>query len=79
MRSLSKNVDDTVSDDRVINNDIIGFTKIQINSSSYFCKITDTLSLFHINFNNNENKFLGLVYGRRNDVALLNKFKGNRC
>ena len=31
----------------------------------------ETLNLFHINFNNNEHKFLSLVHGCRNKVAIL--------
>ena len=57
-----------------MNNDIIGFTETQISSSDSSCKIIETLNLFDINFNNNENKFLSLVYGCRNDVAVLDKF-----
>ena len=68
---------DIVSDDRTINNDIIGFTETHINSSDFSCKIIETLSLFNINFNSNETKFLGLVYGCRNAVAVLNKFDAN--
>ena len=33
VRSLSKHVDDIVSDKRIINNDIIGFTETQISLS----------------------------------------------
>ena len=36
-----------------------------------------TLNLFNINFNNNENKFSCLAYRCRNDVAALNKFYTN--
>ena len=35
------------------------------------------MNLFNINFNNNENKFLSLAYGCRNNVAVLNKFNAN--
>ena len=35
------------------------------------------MNLFKINFNNNENKFLSLAYGCRNNVAVLNKFNAN--
>ena len=34
----------------------------------------ETLKFFNINVNNTENKFLSLVYGCRNDVAVLDKF-----
>ena len=62
MRSLSKHVDDIVNDNRVMNNDIIEFTETQINPSDSTCKIIETLNLFNISFNKNENKFLRLVY-----------------
>ena len=39
-RSLSKHIDDIVSDDRIINNDIIGFTETKINPSGSICKRT---------------------------------------
>ena len=62
MRSLSKHVDDIVTDNRVMNNDIVGFTETQINPSDSTCKIIETLNLFNICFNKNENKFLRLIY-----------------
>ena len=76
MRSLSKHVDDIVSNKRLIN-DIIGFTETQINPSNSTSKIIKTLNFFNINFNNNENKFLSLAYGCRNDVVVLDKFDTN--
>ena len=36
---LPKNIDNIVSDDRIINKDIIGFTETQINPSGFTCKI----------------------------------------
>ena len=71
MRSLLKHVDDMVSDDRIINNDIIGFAETQINLSDSTCKIIETLNFFNIHFNNNQNKFLSLAYGCRNEVAVV--------
>ena len=68
VRSLSKHVDDIVSDDRIKNNDIIGFAETQINLSYSTCKIIETLNFFNIRFNNNQNKFLSLAYGCRNDA-----------
>ena len=68
---------DIVSDDRTINNDIIGFTETHIIHQIFLAKTIETLSLFNINFNSNETKFLGLVYGCRNVVAVLNKFDAN--
>ena len=41
------------------------------------CKIIETLNLFNINFNNNENKFLSLASVCRNGVAVLSKFDAN--
>ena len=58
VKSLSKHVHDIVSDQRLINNDIIGFTETQINPSNFTYKIIKTLNFFNINFNNNGNKFL---------------------
>ena len=55
VRSLPRHVSDIVSDNRIINNDIIGFTETQINPSYSISKIIETLSLFNINFNNNVN------------------------
>ena len=77
VRFLSKHVDDIVSDRRIINNDIIGFTETQISLSDSTCKIVEMLSFFNLNFNNSEDKFLSLAYGYRNNVAVLDKFDGN--
>ena len=70
MRLLSKHIDDVVGrySKWIINNDIIGFTETRINPSDSTCKITETLNLFNINFNSNENKFLSLANKWRNDV-----------
>ena len=46
VRSLSKHVDNIVSDDRITNNEIIGFTETQINPSDFNCKIIETLRFF---------------------------------
>ena len=54
MRSLSRHVYDIVSDDRIINNNIKGFTETQMKSSESTCKIIETLNFFNINFYNNE-------------------------
>ena len=78
MGSLPRHVDDIVSDNRIINNNITGFKETQIKSSDSTCKIIETLKLPNINFNNNENKFLHWAYSCRNDVAVLNKFDANR-
>ena len=77
VRSRPRHVDDIVSDNGIVNNDIIGFTETQIKPSDSTCKIMEMLNLFNINFNNNENKFLSLAYGCRNDVTVLNEFDAN--
>ena len=61
VQSLSKYIGDIVSDDRIISNDIMGFTKTQISQSDFTCKIMETLIFFNITFNNDENKFLNLA------------------
>ena len=53
VRSLPTHVDDIVSDSRIINNDIIGFTETQIKPSDCTSNITETLNFFNINFNSN--------------------------
>ena len=77
MRSLPRHVDDIVSDNRIINNDIIVFTETKIKPSDSTYKIIEALNLFNINFDNNENRFLSLAYRCENDVADLNKFDAN--
>ena len=41
MRSLSKYIDDIVSDDRIMNNGIIGFTETELHPSDSACKIIE--------------------------------------
>ena len=60
--SLSKHIDDIESNDRIINNYIMGFTETKINPADSPGKIIKRLNLFSISFNNNENKFLSLAY-----------------
>ena len=52
---VPKYLDVIVSDTRIINNDIIGFTETQIKlkRSSSTCKIIETLVFCNINFNSN--------------------------
>ena len=72
VRLLSKHIDDIGNDDRMINIDIIGFTKTQINPSGSTCKINETLTFFNIMFN--KTTFLSLKYRYTNDVAILDEF-----
>ena len=58
VRSLWKDTDDIVSDDKLMNNYIIWFTETQIDLPDSTCKIIERLDFFNINFNKNENKFL---------------------
>ena len=74
MGSFSKYVDDIVSDDRLVNTDIMAFTNIQIISPDSTCKIGKPLNFFKINFNNDGNKHSSLVYGCINNIAILDKF-----
>ena len=76
-RSLSKHMDDIVSDDRIINNDITGFTETQINPWDSTWKIIETLNFFIIYFNNNENNFLNLANRCKNNAAIFDKFDSN--
>ena len=46
VRSLSKRMDDIVSGDRIMNNDIMGFTETQINPSDSTWKLMETLNFF---------------------------------
>ena len=52
VRSLSKHANNIVSDDTITNNDLIGFTEIQISLSDSSCKTIETLNFFNSNFNN---------------------------
>ena len=61
--SLLSQADQIVSDKGIINNNIIGFTETQIKSSDSTCKMIETLSLFNINFDKNENNFLVKLTG----------------
>ena len=58
VRSLSKHINDTVSDDKIMNNDSILFLETEIDLSDSTCKIIETLNFFNINFNDNKSKFL---------------------
>ena len=71
------NVDDIVSDERIIYNDITVFTKTQINPSDSTGKIIETLDFLDISFNNNKGDSLILAYGCRNNVAVLDEFNTN--
>ena len=77
VRSLSKHVNNIVSDSKIMNNDIIGLTETQISLSGSICRIVETFNFFNINFNNSEDKFLSLAYGCRSNVAVLDKFDTN--
>ena len=48
VRSLPRHVDDTVSDSRIKNNDVIGFTQIQIKASDCTSEIIQTLNFFNV-------------------------------
>ena len=44
VRSLPRQVNDVISDNRIINNDITGFTETQIKPADSTCKIIETLN-----------------------------------
>ena len=73
LRLLLTHADNIVSDNRIINNYIIGFTETHRAIRFYLQK----LNFFNINFNNNENKFLSLDYRISIGVAVLNKSDAN--
>ena len=70
VRSFSKDIDDLIRDDRIINDDIVGLTEKQINPSDSNCKVMKTIYFFNIDFSINENKLLSLASRCRNDVAV---------
>ena len=78
MRSRPIDVGYILSSKRVIYNDIIGFTETQIKSLDSTLEIVETLNLFNIVFNINNDKVSRLANGCRNDVAVSNKFYANR-
>ena len=67
VRSLSKDIDDIVSDD----NRIMLITEKSIILSDSTWKIIKLVNLFKVKFNNNENIFLSLAHECRNDVDIL--------
>ena len=67
VRSLSKDIDDIVSDD----NRIMLITEKSIILSDSTWEIIKLVNLFKVKFNNNENIFLSLAYECRNDVDIL--------
>ena len=69
MRSLSRDADDTINYNCIINTGFIGFSATQMYLSNSNCKIIKILKFLNINFKNNDNEFFGLPYGCRNDVA----------
>ena len=77
VRSLSRHLDDIISDNRIVNSNIIEFMQTHIKLSDSTCKTTETLRFFKIGFNNNENKLLSLACRCRNDVAVLTRFEAN--
>ena len=74
-RTLPRHVDDIVSNNRVINKDIIRFTVTQSKPSDSTYKTIEMLNLFNIDFN--KTKFSSLACGCKNDVAVLDKFDAN--
>ena len=76
-RSLSKHIDDVVSDNRIISN-IVRFIETQINISDFTWKIMLTLNIVNINLNNDKNKSLNLAYRCRYYVTIFGKFDAKK-
>ena len=70
MKSFSKHTDDIVADNRVINNDIIGYTNQSIRFYLQNCRNIKTILILIIN----QKKFLRLAYGGKNDIVVFDKF-----
>ena len=62
MKSFSKHTDDIVADDRVINNDMIGYTNQSIRFYLQNCRNIKTILILITN----QNKFLSLGYRGKN-------------
>ena len=60
IQDLIQDIDDIVSDYRIMNNDMV-FTEIKISPLDSTWKKIGTLNFLNINFNNNENRFLSLA------------------
>ena len=78
MKLLPRYIGYILSSKRIIYNDIIGFTETQIKSLDSTWEIVETLNLFSIVFNINNDKVSSLANGCRNDVTVSNKFYANR-
>ena len=70
VQSLLKYVFDIVSDNRLINNDILCFTETQIQLHHSTSTIQSFFKKCVIYFNNNSNKFLSLAYGMHSNLEL---------
>ena len=73
VRSLLKHALDIVSDNRLINNDVLCFTETQIQPHYSTSTIQSLFRNFVIYFNNNSNKFLSLAYGIHNNLELIDR------
>ena len=73
VRSLLKHALNIVSDNRLINNDILCFTETQIQPHYSTSTIQSLFKNFVVYFNNNSNKFLSLVYGIHNNLELIDR------
>ena len=73
VRSMLNHALDIVSDDRLINNDILSFTETQIQPHYSNSTIQSLFKNFVIYFNNNSNTFLTLAYGMHNNLELIDR------
>ena len=73
MKSFSKHTDDIVADDRVINNDMIGYTNQSIRFYLQNCRNIKTILILITN----QNKFLSLGYRGKNGGVVFDIFDAN--
>ena len=73
VRSLLKHAHDIVSDNRLIDNNILCFAATQTEPHYSTNTIQSFFKNLVIYFNNNSNKFLSLAYGLHNNLELIDK------
>ena len=71
VKSLSKHSCDIETDDRIMSNDVLCFTKTQLQYQHSLNGIKQDFENFRIFFNNNDNKFLSLAYAFQKDLTLI--------
>lgn len=75
VQSSVKHLNNIVHFYRCLKNGFIRFKETQMKSSDSTSIISDILKYFNMDFNNNDDKFLGLAYGCQNGIVIIRKFK----